>query len=454
MFSAAADRLMTGQIDWGFWPKQADVIESSHPQQLYVGAFAGGKTYLGARDIIHATLENPHDAPSLVCEPTYKMCLRIAMREVQTALEQAGIRCRPVTSPTNMAIYFDRPERCIWFESGENPLNISGTTVGALWQDEPAITPEQSHKRLLTRLRDRRCNSRHLKTGTHEGLGWLHQLQQKRNSLGEPVWRTTVATLFDNGSLTQEFIDSVIADFDDAVSYRMYVLGIASALSGSVYGACVHPHHLVACDPRIGQIITSWDFNSKHMTTLCGALLPGPTVHWFDEVVSISALGTETDTQAQRVIERLSMRGVAFKRRNRETGQYEMYDNHGNKILAFMDSSGNHKVPSAPKTDEAHIVAAGFESRRLSNNPPVLDRVNNDKAWLKGNRVYFDPKHCPRLIRSYQEQPWATNSDPPAPKKKGWGPKDLQMDHFTESAGYTHSELDMLRVRGTGVRFT
>lgn len=437
---------------WDFWPKQGEVFDDDDTRRIiYQGAFAAGKSYLGARKTIKCSLLNPPDVPSLVVEPNWLMCKRIALREMCTALDSLGLRYEINRSPGQMELTFDRPQRTIWFASGENPLGLSGTTVGAIWQDEPAIQDEETHRRLASRLRDARGGRWHLKTGTPEGFGWVHHLTQKRHRIsGELLWKTIIATLWDNGSLTPDFIDSQLEDFSDPALYRMYILGEAAALSGNIYSAfSTQAHHRpIGNMATTGRIVTGWDFNVHHMSTVIG-VQHGQAVHFFGEVVTRSPISSvTTEEHAQRVVDFLLSKDLVELWPPEGSNRRLQCRNGSGVVLAVPDASGRRADTRSHDTDHAILDEMGFEVRTLGKaNPPVYDRIANVQQWLRRRMVAWDPEGAPLSARAVQEHSYEKGSDPPVPQKD-WGPKDLQFDHFNDATGYLLCYLRMLRRRG------
>lgn len=443
-------------IQWRAYPHQKRLFRDvKSPELALVSGYGGGKTWAAARKLVLNTILNPPEVPSMYVLPTWRMVDRVALPIFRDLFEQGGIPYEVLKSGS--LITFGERAWTIWLASAERPENLKGSTIGSAVQDEPAIQEEEAYRQVSFRLRHPAARAlQHIMVGTHEGLGWFYHLTERLRTTGALIQSTT----FDNKSTPEAFHKKAQELKErDPGRYRMYVLGIATALSGSIYTQ-LRPNHLVTAaavgaNAMRGRIVTGWDFNVGHMVTVVGTLFPGPRVHFWGEVVTKG--GTTTDRHAQRVVEYLVAHGAALKDLGRDQwGQATegLLGQHDREpVEAFMDAAGGQRHPSATRTDEAHVKAQGFRVKRPRRNPLVRDRIATVQWWLTNNLVSFDTGGCPFLVRAIREHSYVEGSDPPTPRKE-WGENDQPHDHYSDAAGYLLCGIESVTssgARGFGV---
>lgn len=416
---------------WQLWPKQAEVVcNVAAPNVIFRGGLGTGKTYVGARWTIDRCIMAPPGIKALVVAPTYGLAKTVNQRDMMAALEEAGIAFTSSSSPLDMHVTF--AGRKVQFLTGDRPASIVGHTAAVAWHDEPGIQDEEVHRRISDRLREPRVPKLyHLKTGTPEGMGWYHRLEDLRDAAGNLVWTVVAATLFDNGALSEQYMRTQTINWRDSPMARSYLLGEATAITGSVFSAFRREDHTRKLDPRAGIPITAWDFNETHQTTIVASLLPGPSLAVWGEVVSESVDGTPTDEHAARVVKYMEHHTGA-----RPDQRGVIRDMHGNAMVAVIDASGASRKTSAHRTDQQHLEAAGFVVEHDKRNPSIHDSIQNVGYYLRKGLLVFDPVTAKRVTQAVEEHPYAKGSDPPKPKKWASGEPGPQLDHFTDCVRY------------------
>lgn len=411
------------------------------PEISLVSGYGGGKTWTATRKLVLNTLLNPPEVPSMYVLPTWRMVDRVALPAFRELFEEARIPY--IVAKASNLIQFGDDGWQIWLASAEDPRKLKGTNLGSAVQDEPGIQEEEAYRQISIRVRHPRAQVRqHILVGTHEGLGWFYKLTERLKARGAHIQSSS----YDNPALPadqrQKWEDLKARD---PARYRMYIMGIATALQGGIYTNFRSTHEVTARQEEMaqGQIVTGWDFNVGHMVTVVGTAYPGPRVHFWGEVVTKG--GTTTERHAQRVVDYLATKGVAFQ----DVGQDQWGEArlgimgrwNREPVEAFLDAASGQRHPSATRTDEAHVRAAGFRVRRPGKNPAVRDRISTVQWWLAHNLVSFDPAGCPTLLQAIREHAYEPGSDPPKPKKD-WADDDVPLDHYSDACGYLLCALE------------
>lgn len=402
----------------------------------------GGKTWAGAEFALSRSAMNPPQCRGLAVEPTFPMVNTNLIPE----LEKAFRRWHASYTYNKMEKLFawGPQQRMFWLRSAEEPERLSGPTVAWTWLDEPALTKEETFKRLATRVRDKEAAiTQMLFTGTHEGVGnWLNLHVQK--ALANPNGRSRVVqgTTYDNVHTGPEFFrDIEDAYADDPAGRQNYILGIATARTGNIY-TCLTPDNIVKCErPEAGHIVVGWDFNVGHMVTVIGAWFESAQVlHVFGEVVSKSLGGTTTEEHAERVASYLAQRGLVVPV-NDGRGKRLLTRQWKKQVDACIDASGKNKHSSATKSDEAHVVAAGFWPMHDNANPLVRNRISAVQKALRHQRLLIDPAGAPITLQAIREHARDEDGNP----KKKWGEKEMPLDHYADALGYMVWQLMPVR---------
>jgi hypothetical protein len=149
--------------------------EPGHEIQVtyFCGGIGSGKSFAGAQETMRQAITRP-GCVILVAAPTYKMLAR--------ATRKAILDICPPEAVANWAESKNELDLVngskVWFCSTDSPEYNRGTSVDALWIDEPGLMPKTAYDVLLGRLRGSRGSYKdHLPcwlTGTPKaGTKWL-----------------------------------------------------------------------------------------------------------------------------------------------------------------------------------------------------------------------------------------------------------------------------------------
>jgi hypothetical protein len=409
-------------------PHQLAVLSDTTSREIAsTSGVGGGKTWTGGCFMISRSLWNPPTVKGLVVAPVWPIVRRVTLPTFEKLFD---VMNEPWDYNKNEGeITWDNGRRKIWLASGERPENLSGPTVGYAWQDEPAIQDAEVRRRMASRVRDADAViSQILYTGTHEGLGWFHELTQKI--------KTVKSTSYDNPFNPKEYLDSLRDVYPDEARFRMYVMGIASALAGTIYTQ-LREHHFRPLENVLnGETFLMWDFNVDCMVTLVANWIGGSGghIHVWGEVVTTG--GTTTDVHARRVADFLQNKGVAQRGDTMLGHTRQLFSSvTADQIEAICDAAAKQRKTSSIHTDEDLVRQCGFKPILTGSNPPVSERVQCMQYALTKNRVFIDEKGAPKCAKAIREHAYKKNSDPPEPQKQ-WRQGELQLDHFMDALGY------------------
>lgn len=406
--------------EWRFWQHQLAIVSNTDdPVLALVSGYGGGKTYTLAHWAVLRALQNPRGCAVLLEGPTWRHGRRVLGRNVQLALESAGVKY----ALNKADLTFSFAGREIWIASGDHPESLSGLDVACAGIDEPAIQEEEADRRVCTRVRDPRASIRQiLYTGTHEGLGWFYKRCQSIPVITVPSYA--------NKSLTVDSVEQLKARFaGDPLRYQMYVEGKAVSISGGVY-TCFSRANVATCaNPKEGELVVGFDFNVGYMCTPVARVL-GDEIHVFAEVISEQ---TTTEAHGAKVKEFLLSNGLASYTTSSFGGS--LTGPSGSRVSAWIDATGGARKTSATRTDAQTLRHLGFYVRHPSCNPPVRERIEVVQQSLNRKTLFLDEARAPVTTMALRDHAYAKGSDPPEPQKR-WNSGEVPLDAAADALGY------------------
>lgn len=182
----------------------------------------------------------------------------------------------------------------VWYGTAEVPKSLDGTNLGWYWGDEARYWPVQSHRNMLSRLRQAGARTPQAFYTTTPAMGWLEE-EFNRGIAGRRSFR--ISTRENAHNLAPGFID----ELERSLSPRMaksIIDGEFSVIEGQVYEDFDEARHVIDWDFGASRPLwLSWDFGIRAASVLLAQLtgdfpvatksgrkLPPKSIVVFDEV--------------------------------------------------------------------------------------------------------------------------------------------------------------------------
>lgn len=374
----------------------------------FIGGLGSGKTHGLCWKALQLAQLNAGVGPVLFVEPTYRMAMDVAYRELLKILEGQGIEHRWKASDMAFEVNTANGWGEIWLRSADRPERLQAINAAAAIIDEPAQIKEEAAQAVVNRVRIGSAPALQIVLGgTPDSMNWLYDWVEGSPPDDLELIRARTA---DNPHTDPQYLATITAHMDDAQREAM-TEGRFCPPSGRVYHRFKRDHHVRQCANRWeGQLQLWCDFNVGRMVWILARRIGGE-LHAFHE---FDVQDTDTQTQCQVVTRYLAQHGV-----------------RPNQVEAYPDASGAARRTSAPRSDIGWLSQAGFAIKAPAANPAVRDRVAAVNALLAKHQdvggLYFDPA-CAFAIRCIETQ----GRD----KRTGEPDKAMGLDHAADAIGY------------------
>lgn len=417
--------------------KQAQVLNAG-PEIRHIffeGGMGSGKTMAGAHWLASRSATNPASVEGLVISPSYPNMQQSVLPRIDDAFRAMGVDFALNWSKKQIVWESGGERKRVWLRSAEKPGQISGSSVGFLWNDEPALCSFEAHKRGRTRVRDARAVlQQHLYTGTHEGVKtWFYRLLKKAR--GNPKALVVTASTFDNPFNSPDYYEDILDTFaGDAAGMQQYIFGHAAEATGNIYTKFTAANVVKCEEPGDGDLVVGWDFNVHWMVTVLATWNAARRrLHVWGEVTSRVAGGVFTEDHAVRVRDALVQHAGARVALVGRDG-VQVIGRNGRQVSAYIDASGFKKQTTgnaAVRSDAGAVEAAGFTIRSDRQNPFVRNRIAAVQRAAKHGELLVDPRAEHTLTGLYEHTRDAFG-DP----QKDWPQGAIQLDHYMDGLGY------------------
>jgi hypothetical protein len=256
-------------------PHQKRFNQSKALTKALITGFGGGKTIIGAHEIIkHSAIDN--GIPHMGVSPSYQMAKKTIIPSIMEVLEEHYNP--PILPGTGYKynksdhIFKIKPwNGIIYVGSADNPDSLKGPNLGSFWLDEPGLMGEQAYKFMLSRRRHPKA--KHLQgclTGTPEGLNWLYDVCE-----GDKIpkdFELIRGKTTDNYHLPQSFIDDLFDQYDEQL-VKAYINGLfVNLMSGSAYYSYSDTENIIdEYEPDLSKpLLIGMDFNYDPMCSIIG----------------------------------------------------------------------------------------------------------------------------------------------------------------------------------------
>lgn len=403
---------------------------------FWQGGMGSGKTQGGAHFLVSRSATNGPAVEGLLLSPSYPNMQQSVLPRVDAAFQAVGVDYAVNWGKKKLVWESGGERRTVWLRSAEKPQQISGSNVGFLWIDEPALCSFEAYKRARTRVRDRGAVLRQrLYTGTHEGTRtWFHRFLKR--ATGSPHALIVSASTFDNPFNSEDYYEDILDTYQgDPAGMQQYIFGLAADASGNIYTK-FSPRNVVVCDDIAdGALVVGWDFNVGWMVTVLGTWnAQRRTLHVWGEVTSRVAGGVFTEDHAIKVQNVLRERAGAVLLPVGRNGVQLVNGRDGTQVAAYIDASGYKRQTTgsaAVKSDAGAVEAAGFLIRSDRSNPQVRNRIAAVQRALKHRALLLDPA-AETTLQGLQEHSRDKYGDP----QKDWAKDAVQLDHYMDAMGY------------------
>lgn len=211
-------------------PKQNEYIRNATKRwNIKSGAVRSGKSYCDIAYVIPERLRAVHDKAGLnviigVSKETVERNVLQPMREIYTSDVVGTINSRNIATVCGVPVY------CLGAEKASQVAKIQGSSIKYCYGDEIAKWSQNVFDMLKSRLDkpyskfDGSCNPEY---PSH----WLKQFIDSEN-LDIYVQKYTI---FDNPTLTPEFIDNLCKEYEGTVYYQRLIMGEWTMAEGLIY---------------------------------------------------------------------------------------------------------------------------------------------------------------------------------------------------------------------------
>jgi hypothetical protein len=327
----------------------------------------------------------------------------------------------------------------VYVRSGEKPARIIGFKIGWFIVDEADSCKKAAYVRAAERCRDSRVErlghtrQKILGYTPEPGFNWTYKMFHEKQPKNMHLIQGISTTL--NTDNPPEYAAEISAVNDDEQRERV-LTGKRTALTGNVYKRFDRDrHNRVIADPFAGDVFIGADFNWLKMVWVFGSRI-GDDIYIWGELVR-----EHTDTIAQCEAAEQFLAEAFLRTRGVRISPQKIVG----KVQLVPDASCNQRRTSSAGTasDLDHLIKAGFDVRRPSANPPIIDRVYSMNIGFSENRIFVDVDRCPHLTTCLVSQPWDEARQEPS--KRGG------LDHGPDAMGYpVHFYQPRAIMRGNG----
>jgi hypothetical protein len=229
----------------------------------------------------------------------------------------------------------------------------------------------------------------------------------------------------DNKHLPQEFIDSLLENYDKKLILAYLNGEYVNLQYGQVYYGFDRQKNIgpVNYNPYL-PIRCAIDFNVNPMCAVLWQMYPDePRVRVFDEVVMRHSGGT--DLMTERLALEIKQR-YPYENPNLLHKKSKKVDT-SKHYIAYPDPSGKHKRSSAYLSDHDILIEEGFSMRVKKSAPLVVDSVNAVNKAMEFTII--DPR-CEGLIRDLEQVVFKDNT-------RTINKSNLELTHLSDGFRYS-----------------
>lgn len=345
-----------------------------------MAGYGSGKTLAFCLKALAECGRNPSKV-ILLAEPTYPMVRDVLQPTFEHCMREVGFAWNYVATALKYRVMWQGGWCDVLLRSAENYQRWAGLNLAGFGLDEAALLKDDSAWKMgLGRLRD----GEHLTgwtTTTPEGFNWHYEYWEDNPRQGYELIR---GKTFDNKFLPQEFIDTLLENYDERL-VRAYLHGEYVNLQyGQTYYAFTREHNIkekVEYDKHL-PLLVGMDFNVDPM---CAVLWQKhhhtPEIRIFDEI-KIRHSNTE-DLMTDRLCKEIKNRYP-----------------QANKIIVYPDPSGKARGTSTKKSDFDIIRMNKMQIKAKKSAPSITDSVN---VVNKAFKTLIVDKNCKALIRDWEQ---------------------------------------------------
>ena len=368
-------------------------IRSKSKFPALVAGYGSGKTFALCLKAIIELGRNPGKIV-LMAEPTYPMMRDVLQPTLEQLLKELGFSYAYTAGDTRYNISWKNGYGSIILRSAENWKRWAGLNLAAFGIDEAALLKDdKAWKMGISRLRD----GYHLTgftTTTPEGFNWHYEYWKNTPKKGYTLFNGKST---DNKFLPQEFIDTLLDNYDDKL-VKAYLNGeYVNMQHGQAYYNFSREANVRPTEYNENkQIIFCIDFNVDPM---CGVILQfyneHPKIRVIDEI-SLSHSGTN-ELLTERIARVLKDKYPKSQYSPSDIlRRFPIKDNY----ICYPDPSGQSKQTSARRTDHTILRDEGFIVRVKKQAPRIVDRLNSVNNAFK--TMVIHPK-CKNLIKDLEQ---------------------------------------------------
>ena len=358
---------------------QNKFIRSTAKFPALVAGYGSGKTVAFCIKALLELGRNPSQQ-ILLAEPTFPMVRDVLQPTLEYAINEMGFKYEHSATRGKYTVLWNGGWGDILLRSAENYIRWAGLNLAGFGLDEAALLRDDSAWKMgLGRLRE----GTHLcawTTTTPEGFNWHYKYWEESPKTGYEIIR---GKTFDNTYLPQEFIDSLLDNYDERL-VRAYLHGEYVNLQyGQTYYNFARENNVVdnvEYDPS-KPIRVGLDFNVDPMcAVLWQKYVDHPKIRVFDEKKIIHSGGTEILTQVMCDVLRDSYKQAEF--------------------VIYPDPSGVNRGTSSSLSDHAVIAKNKMKILVKRSHPSIVDSVNAVNNSMKTTVIN---KNCKGLIRDMEQ---------------------------------------------------
>lgn len=383
---------------------------------VFFGGVATGKSRTGAQWAIDKIIRYP-ELTGLIGANSYDQLSQATLRELfewldrheipyvidQRPPREWGVTKRQFKKYTNiLSLLVNGRVVTVFTRVMSEPNPLRGTQFSWYWIDEARDTPEDTHKVIMSRMRESKL-IRGLITTTTNGDDWTYAMSRSR--VGASVHVPTVMSV-ERGIITREFYEMLLAGYDELLAAQELHAKHVNVKGGRAYHA-TGEWNVSAAAPWGDEVpnperplIVGCDFNfdPAPMVWVVGQLGPVGTpweesIHWFREIANRQ---TSTREQARELV---TLFGIEFF--------YQVYgDASGGR--GTTSNAGEHDFNHI--ADELTQAGASVTVDYDQANPLVFNRVANVNAKAKNAlghvSMTYDKDACPHLHEDFKKVGW------------------------------------------------